>query len=137
MPFCRRLTREDPLRFQTVLLGTLLVACTSAATTRERRPGDQNLLAAAEIERSSAGTLHEAIQLLRPHFLFSRGRSSLRAPNSQRPTVVVNSVPQASFESLRSISARDVEYVRFLSAAEATTRFGTGYINGVIEVVLK
>ena len=120
-----------------MLLGTLLVACTSAASTRDRRQGDQNLLAAAEIERTNAGTLHDAIQLLRPHFLFSRGRSSLRTPNSQRPTVIVNSVPQASFESLRAISARDVEYVRFLSAAEATTRFGTGYITGVIEVVLK
>ena len=137
MTFCRRLTLGDPLRFQTVLIGTLLVACTSAAATRESRQGDQNVLAAAEIERSNAGTLHEAIQLLRPHFLFSRGRSSLRTPNSQRPTVVVNSVPQASFESLRAIYARDVEYVRFLSAAEATTRFGTGYITGVIEVVLK
>jgi hypothetical protein len=27
--------------------------------------------------------------------------------------------------------------VRFLSAPEATTRFGTGYMAGVIEVVLK
>jgi hypothetical protein len=38
---------------------------------------------------------------------------------------------------LRTISARDVQYVRFLSAPDATTRFGTGYISGVIEVVLK
>jgi hypothetical protein len=46
-------------------------------------------------------------------------------------------VPQSSLESLRGISARTVQYVRFLSAPEATTRFGTGYMAGVIEVVLK
>jgi hypothetical protein len=129
--------REESVRRHTVLLMMLLsVACTSAATTRTP-PRARNVLAADEIERSSVGTLHEAIQLLRPHFLFSRGRTSLRAANSQLPVVIVNSVPQANFASLRAISARDVQYVRFLSAPEATTRFGTGYMAGAIEVVLK
>ena len=125
------------MRLHTVLLASLLVACSSATSARAPRAGDRDILAAAEIELSNAGTLHEAIQRLRPHFFFSRGRTSLRAPNNQRPAVIVNSVPQASFESLRTISARDVQYVRFLSAPEATTRFGTGYMAGVIEVVLK
>ena len=61
----------------------------------------------------------------------------MRAPNSLLPVVFVDNVPQASIESLRGISARDVQYVRFLSAADATTRYGTGYMAGVIEVVLK
>ena len=125
------------MRLHTVLLASLLVACSSATSARPPRAGDRDILAAAEIELSNAGTLHEAIQRLRPHFFFSRGRTSLRAPNNQRPAVIVNSVPQASLESLRTISARDVQYVRFLSAPEATTRFGTGYMAGVIEVVLK
>ena len=124
------------MRLHTALLASLLVACSSATTPRTPR-GDNDVLAAAEIERSNVGTLHEAIQRLRPHFFFSRGRTSLRAPNNPRPAVIVNSVPQASFESLRSISAQDVLYVRYLSAPEATTRFGTGYMAGVIEVVLK
>ena len=125
------------MRLQTALVASLLVACSSATSGRAPRAGDRDVLAAAEIELSNAGTLHEAIQLLRPHFFFSRGRTSLRAPNNVRPAVIVNSVPQASFESLRSISAQEVRYVRYLSAPEATTRFGTGYMAGVIEVVLK
>ena len=125
------------MRLHTALLASLLVACSSATSARTPRGGDRDVLAAAEIELSNAGTLHEAIQLLRPHFFFSRGRTSLRAPNNVRPAVIVNSVPQASFESLRAISAQDVLYVRYLSAPEATTRFGTGYMAGVIEVVLK
>ena len=125
------------MRLHTALLASLLVACSSATTARAPRSGDRDILAAAEIELSNAGTLHEAIQRLRPHFFFSRGRTSLRAPNNQRPAVIVNSVPQASFESLRAISAQDVLYVRYLSAPDATTRFGTGYMAGVIEVVLK
>ena len=123
------------MRLQAVLVAALLAACATAATTRAPR-GDPAVLAAEEIERSNVGTLHDAIQRLRPHFFFSRGRTSLRGANP-RPAVIVNNVPQASFESLRGISATNVQYVRFLSAPEATTRFGTGYMAGVIEVVLK
>lgn len=125
------------MRLQTVLLVTLLAACAGATATRTPQRGNRDVLAADEIELSNVGTVHEAIQLLRPHFFFSRGRTSLRAPNNLLPAVIVNSVPQASVQSLKAISARDVQYVRFLSAAEATTRFGTGYMAGVIEVVLK
>jgi hypothetical protein len=125
------------VRLQTVLPVILLAAaCTSAATARTPQRA-RNVLAAEEIELSNVGTLHDAIQLLRPHFFFTRGRTSLRAQSSQRPVVIINSVPQASLETLRSISARDVQYVRLLSAPEATTRFGTGYMAGAIEVVLK
>jgi hypothetical protein len=123
------------VRLQTALVAVLLAACASATTTRAPR-GESDVLAAEEIERSNVGTLHDAIQRLRPHFFFSRGRTSLRGANP-RPAVIVNNVPQTSLESLRAISANNVRYVRFLSAPEATTRFGTGYMAGVIEVVLK
>jgi hypothetical protein len=128
--------REEAVRLQTALFAALLVACASATTTRAPR-GDPDVLAAEEIERSNVGTLHEAIQRLRPHYFFSRGRTSLRGPNNPRPGVIVNNIPQNSFESLRAISANDVQYVRFHRAPEATTRFGTGYMAGAIEVVLK
>lgn len=124
------------MRLQTVLLVVLLAACASATATRPRRQA-RDMLAAEEIERSNVGTLHEAIRLLRPHFLFSRGQTSLRARNTPLPVVLVNNVPQGTLDALRAISARDVRYVRFLSAPEATTRFGTGYMAGAIEVVLK
>jgi hypothetical protein len=120
-----------------VLLAVSLIACASSGGSRTERASNRDILAAAEIESINAGTLHDAIQQLRPHFLFSRGRVSMRTPNTNRPVVIVNNVPQASLEALRTISARDVQYVRFLSAPDATTRFGTGYISGVIEVVLK
>jgi hypothetical protein len=116
---------------------TFLVACTSATANGAGRRADQNVLSAAEIEAANVGTLHDAIVLLRPHFLFTRGRTSMRPQNTLLPGILVNSVPQPSLESLRAISARDVQYVRFLSAPDATTRFGTGYMAGAIEVVLK
>jgi hypothetical protein len=125
------------VRLPIVLVGMLLAGCATSASSRAPRGADANLLMAAEIEQSNVGTLHEAIQRLRPHFFFARGRTSMRGPDNPRPAVIVDNVPQTSFESLKAISARDVQYVRFLSAPEATTRFGTGYMAGAIEVVLK
>ncbi|HEU5185876.1 MAG TPA: hypothetical protein VFU01_14985 [Gemmatimonadaceae bacterium] len=125
------------MRVHTMLLAAFLIGCTHPGADVAPRSGAQDVLASEEIERSNAGTLHEAIERLRPQFLLSRGRASMRAPNSLLPVVFVDNVPQASIESLRGISARDVQYVRFLSAADATTRYGTGYMAGVIEVVLK
>jgi hypothetical protein len=136
-PCCERNAREEDVRFHTALLATSLIACASASASRTERAANRDVLTAAEIESINAGTLHDAIQQLRPHFLFSRGRVSMRSPNTNRPVVIVNNVPQASLEALRSISARDVQFVRFLSAPDAPTRVGTGYISGVIEVVLK
>ena len=66
------------MRRQSLLLATLLVACTSATANRARSAADRDILAAPEIEVSNVGTLHEAIVLLRPHFLFTRGRTSMR-----------------------------------------------------------
>ena len=125
------------MRRQSLLLVTLLAACTSATANSAGARADPDVLSASEIERANVGTLHDAIVLLRPHFLFTRGRMSMRPQTNLLPGILVNSVPQASLESLRAISARDVQYVRFLSAPDATTRFGTGYMAGAIEVVLK
>jgi hypothetical protein len=118
-------------------LFAILVACATVPTDGARGRPARDVLGAEEIERASAGTLHDAIQLLRPHFLFTRGRASIRAPNPMQPVVIVNNVPHGSVESLRVIAPGDVLYVRLLRAPEATIRFGTGYISGVIEVVLK
>ncbi len=132
-----RRQRGETVRVHTMLLAVFLTGCTHPGADVAPPSGAQDVLAAGEIERSNAGTLHEAIERLRPQYLLSRGRASMRAPNSLLPVVFVDNVPQASIESLRGISARDVQYVRFLSAADATTRYGTGYMAGVIEVVLK
>lgn len=125
------------MRRAVLVVAAILAACSSITPDPSARQKQQDVLSADEIEHASAGTLHDAIRLLRPHFLFSRGRTSIRAPNPATPVVIVNNVPQGSVESLRLIAPGDVLYVRLLRAPEATTRFGTGYMSGAIEVVLK
>jgi hypothetical protein len=55
--------------------------------------------------------------------------------NAVYPTVVRDGVRLGEISSLATISPRTVASIRFLSAADASTRYGSGYDGGVIEVV--
>ena len=50
------------------------------------------------------------------------------------PKVVLNGVAYGEVASLASISLRTVASIHFVRAADARTRYGTGYEGGVIEV---
>jgi hypothetical protein len=41
---------------------------------------------------------------------------------------------RGGLEELQTLPVRDVREITFLSASEATTLYGTGYTNGVIQV---
>ena len=79
-----------------------------------------------ERQELSAYTAVDAIRRLRPAWL-SRGT----------PTVHLNGVPLSSFDQLEEISAVDVREMRFLNGPDASTRFGTGYMNGAILITLE
>jgi hypothetical protein len=40
-------------------------------------------------------------------------------------------------EALRVVRITETEQIRFISATDATTRWGTGHMGGVIEVILR
>ena len=51
------------------------------------------------------------------------------------PEVVLDGVPlRADIHALVGIQLNGVQEIRFLSALDATTRFGRGYVNGAILV---
>jgi len=79
-----------------------------------------------ELQELSDYTAFDAIRRLRPAWL-SRGS----------PTVHLNGVPLSSFDQLEEISAVDIREMRFLNGPDASTRFGTGYMNGAILITLE
>jgi hypothetical protein len=109
-------------------------------------------------------TALDAIQRLRPNWIRSRGETSFRefgsggaaggvpsscgAPNGVQqtscsafdvtsgrnpPGLIVDGIPQP-FEVMEHMPATEIIHLEFLSATDATTRFGTGYPNGAILV---
>ena len=51
--------------------------------------------------------------------------------------MVVNGVIRGQLGELRAFDADDVENMRYLSAPDATTKYGTGYLGGVLEVSMR
>jgi len=104
--------------------------------TAARAPrGNSTLIIRAELERFSSRNLWYAVDNLRPGWLRpQRGVSFSTGPAFAR--VVIDGAPGArgDLDELRRLFPDNVETLRYLSAPDATTRYGTGYFGGVIEV---
>lgn len=121
-------------RATNLLLLLTLAACASATSS----PGSASpdIITRAEIEASRADNVYELIQQLRPRFLRTRGVSSMSDPSAGHPVVYVNEVRHGGLETLRSILVSQVDEIRYISASDATTRWGTGHTAGVIQVLV-
>lgn len=112
----------------------LVLLAAACGTVGGGSRGSSDLLTREEIAASTASTAYELLQQLRPQFLRGRGVSSVNDPRPVLPVVYMNNVHHGDLESLRMISVREISEVRFISAADATTRWGTGHAGGVIQI---
>jgi hypothetical protein len=112
-----------------VILGS---ACASSGQPGQSRPRrNSNLITAEELSELSVSTAYEAVRQLRPGWLQGRGRQGL--PVVYRNNSRWGGDPR-SLESIRIIA---ISEMRFLSASDATTLYGTGFTGGVILVVTR
>jgi len=90
-----------------------------------------NRIDAAELATVSELDVHQAISRLRPAWLRAGTQGLL-------PEVIVDGSPRSGgLEVLRSFRVGDVTGLEYMSASDATTRFGTGYIAGAILVTTR
>ena len=114
----------------------------SSATGAPRAPSrQQDVITAAEIAERAADASNalQVVQKLRPQMLTTRGRFSPADSSDAgaRPRVVVDGVAIGQVENLVNVNAISVMEIRYISATDATTRFGTGYVGGAILVTTK
>jgi hypothetical protein len=120
----------------TLLLSTTFVACASGTGNGTRRSGDPNRLTVEEMERSSQLDLFSVIQQLRPRWLTQR--TPMTFAGSTLVAVIIDGIRQnGSAEVLRSLPVTTVQEARYLSAADATTQYGTDMAGGAIVVQTK
>lgn len=116
----------------------MLAACATATTgTGRLSAGDRDVLTAAEISQSGGATAYEVIAQLRPEFLRSRGISSLLAATAPTAVVYMDNVQVGGLDVLRTVGAQAISRVEYLSASDATTRFGTDHTGGAILISTK
>jgi hypothetical protein len=97
--------------------------------------GDRNVITEEQIrEQAGTATAYDIVQRIRPHMLQRRGSTSLANPEPAFPLVYVDGMRRGEIHELRQVPASAVLRIEYISAADATTRWGTGHTAGVIAV---
>ncbi|MFQ6046823.1 MAG: hypothetical protein ACE5PT_10795 [Gemmatimonadales bacterium] len=109
-------------------------ACASGANVEPpaRPTRSRNVLTAAELAGLPYDNAYDAIRRLRPTWLQRRAGGQ-----AAYPVLFIQDNRVGELDQLRSIPLQDVAEIRFINARDATTRWGTGYRGGVIQVIWK
>jgi len=110
-------------------------ACASGGGASGAGRGDSDRLTFEELQYEEGQSLLDAIESLRPRWLRSRPTRSFSG--SAVVSVIVDGRRQGGPDYLRNIRAAAVQEARFMSATDATTRFGTDMAGGAIIVTLR
>ena len=125
---------------------------TASAATSSGPKASPNLITADEISRVNVQNAYEAVQKLRPTMLRQRQVASANGQggvSEKMPPVTGTGVTAGNVvvymdgtrlgdaEQLRSIAASSIASVRYFSASEAQTKWGSGNPGGAIEVLTK
>ena len=107
-------------------LATALAACASGGGSGGPRR-DPNLITAEELAEYTTLSALDVIRRLRPRWLQSRGNNTAQ--------VIQDGARLGDPENaLRSIPVSDIAELKYLSASDATMRYGTNYPGGAIEI---
>jgi len=120
----------------TISLGAACASSPKGGTGGGPKPGP-NLITADEISRASVQNAYEAVQKLRPAMLSPRQVASANAQATGELLVYMDNNRMGDVEQLRQISASSIAALRYFSASEAQTKWGSGHPGGVIEVLTK
>lgn len=122
-------------------LSAAVSACGSArnedsraqAPTAARRSSD--IITGEELSASGESNVYLAVQRLRPQWLQTRARGSMRLSGPE-PTVPVyiDAARYGTLASLQSLPVGGIYEIKRYDASEATNRFGTGHTNGAIVI---
>lgn len=107
-------------------------ACASGGGSADGTPRrSQNRITADELAPNQSEDALTAVRRLRPRWLQARGSS---ASGQNLPIVFLDGARMGTPESLSNISVADIEQLDYLSPSDATTRYGTNFPGGAIEV---
>ncbi len=127
--------------FSSLLLCLALSGCASASpsgASPEPRPasrGNRNLITREEIAGAFGTNAYDLVQQLRPSWL---SRPLTGSSGGLVPVLVyVDGRHAGGVDELRQVNRETIEKLEWLSAQDATTKYGTGLASGAIEVTTR
>ena len=142
MPLLRLMPKRPPPQAITALSVCTAIVILSGASSCTPRAGDtarprpQDDITRSELEQVLSESAYNAIEQLRPSWLFHRRIPTPTNPNPA-PTAYVDRARLRGLDELYTIPVEDVERIQFLTASDATTLFGTGHLWGAIVVTTR
>ncbi len=118
------------------LLAFAVFGCASSSSSNGVQRSS-NRIVAEEVQGLQFRTAYELIRALRPHWLQTRGVSSLSRSEASEPVVYLDGTEMGRLSVLREVLASDVIEAEHLSAGEATTRYGSDHAGGAILITTR
>jgi outer membrane cobalamin receptor len=115
----------------------LIQGCASSGESASGSRGSGPVIGQEAIEQVAANNAYDIVHTLRPSWLRSRGSISIQNPQAGYPVVYVDGISFGDLTTLRQISREEVQRIEFVSAHDATTRYGTGHPGGIIMVITR
>ena len=115
---------------------------TPPAAEASKRPlrGSLNHIPNGEIEAAGVDLInaYDLVSRLRPSMLRMRNQTAGDASGSiMGPVAYIDDIRLGDPELLSTVMRATVREIRYISATDATTRWGTGHSNGVVQVFTK
>lgn len=110
------------------------IACASAGTGGSVTPRETNVITAQEIAASRESNAYDIINVLRPAYLRTRGRSSINGSGGDYATVFMDGQQYGDLSSLKNIPAGQIHEIRYYGASDAMTKFGMQANGGAIDI---
>ena len=124
------------------LSGALLFAAlvaTSACHTPPREFGvagsGDNVITRDELDSAGTASVYDVIVRRHALFLKDRGPSSIYGLNTSRALVFIGDTEYGVIETLHNLPAERYEQVRYFNGPEASAKWGSRYIGGVIQLI--
>jgi hypothetical protein len=125
--------RVNNLRCAVVLVSALAfsgAACASGSGGASRPAGaTQNRIVEAELAALGQVDALQAVNRLRPQWLSSRSGAA--------PVLYVDGQRRSNLQELGTVRASEVEQMEYMSASDASTRYGTGHTGGAVLVTMR
>ena len=135
------------MRARVVVAAAAALMTLSCATSGSSGSGlrsksrSQDIIPESEITANAteAANALQIIEKLRPQMLRSRGLGSPTdvTGESARPKVYVDNVAYGDLSTLSNLTASQIKEIQFINSRDATTKWGTGHMGGVILVLTR
>lgn len=124
--------------FALFISAPLALGCMSSGGGPQQEAGtNRNLITRDQLEALPSITARDAIERLHREWLRGRGGTIQSATGRVYPKVFVDDRPYGEIEVLYGFGTEAIEEIRYISASDATTRFGTGYPGGIINLIMR